>query len=143
MTLGSSRRTCATIGTKEFHLEHTFNGNQTQSRPATAVQPTLPIEELTMQFMAMFTFHPGKAETPAPADLREAEFEMVHGLYMDGLVQQIWLRGDGAGACMIVEAPSTDEVASKLNALPEVGAGFLRPPVIVPLMPYWGFAPRS
>jgi hypothetical protein len=29
-----------------------------------------------MQFMAMFTFHPGKAETPAPADLREAEFEM-------------------------------------------------------------------
>ena len=42
-----------------------------------------------MQFMAMFTFHPGKAETPAPEDLREAEFEMVRGLYMDGLVQQI------------------------------------------------------
>jgi hypothetical protein len=94
-----------------------------------------------MQFMAMFTFHPGKAETPAPADLREAE--MVRGFYMDGLVRQIWLRGDGQGACMIVEGPSPDEVAAKLNALPEVGAGFLQPPTIVPLEPYWGFAPRS
>jgi hypothetical protein len=47
-----------------------------------------------MQFMILFTRHPDKAETPAPADLREAEFEKVRGLYTDGLVQQIWLRGD-------------------------------------------------
>jgi hypothetical protein len=44
---------------------------------------------------------------------------------------------------MIVEATSTDEVAAKLNALPEVRAGFLQPPMIVPLKPYSGFAPRS
>jgi hypothetical protein len=49
---------------------------------------------LKMQFMILFTRHPDKAETPAPADLREAEFEKVRGLYTDGLVQQIWLRGD-------------------------------------------------
>ena len=66
---------------------------------------------------------------------------MVRGFYMDGSVQQIWLRGDGNGACMIVEAPSADEVAAKLNELPEVGAGILQPPMIVPLTPYWGFPP--
>jgi hypothetical protein len=40
-----------------------------------------------MQFMILFTRHPDKAETPAPADLREAEFEKVRGFYRDGLVQ--------------------------------------------------------
>jgi uncharacterized protein YciI len=96
-----------------------------------------------MQFMILFTRHPDKAGTPAPADLREAEFEKVRGFYTDGLVQQIWLRGDTGGACMIVEAASTDEVAAKLNALPLVRAGFLQTPMIVPLKPYSGFAPRS
>jgi hypothetical protein len=40
-----------------------------------------------MQFMILFTRHPDKAETPAPAGLREAEFEKIRGLYTDGLVQ--------------------------------------------------------
>jgi muconolactone delta-isomerase len=93
--------------------------------------------------MVLFTRHPDKAETPAPADLREAEFEKVRNFYMDGLVLQIWVRGDAGGACMIVEATSTDEVAAKLNALPLVRTGFLQPPMIVPLKPYSGFAPRS
>jgi hypothetical protein len=96
-----------------------------------------------MQFMVLFTFHPDKAETPATADLREAKFEKVRNFYMDGLVQQIWFRGDAGGACMIVEATSTDEVAAKLNTLPLIHAGFLQPPMIVPLKPYSAFAPRS
>jgi hypothetical protein len=96
-----------------------------------------------MQFMILFTAHPEKAKTPAPADLREAEFEKIRGLYTDGLVRQIWVRGDAGGGCMIVEATSTDEVAAKLNALPLVRAGFLQPPMIVPLKPYPGFGPRS
>ena len=96
-----------------------------------------------MQFMTLFTRHPDRAETPAPADLRESEFEKVRGFYTEGLVQQIWLRGDAGGACMIVEATSADEVAAKLNALPLVRVGFLQPPMIVPLKPYSGFAPRS
>ena len=57
-----------------------------------------------MQFITLFSWHPDKGETPAPADLREAEFEKIRGLYADGLVQQIWLRGDAGGAYMIVEA---------------------------------------
>ena len=96
-----------------------------------------------MQFMILITPHTDKAETPAPADLREAEFEKVRGFYTGGLVQQVWLRGDAGGACLIVEAASTDEVAAKLNALPLFRAGFLQPPMIVPLKPYSGFAPRS
>jgi len=76
-------------------------------------------------------------------DLKEAEFEKVRRFYTEGLVQQVWLRGDAGGACMIVEAASTDEVAEKLGELPLVRAGFLQPPMIVPLKPYSGFAPRS
>jgi hypothetical protein len=45
--------------------------------------------------------------------------------------------------CVIAEATSTDEVAAKLNTLPLRRAGFLQPPMIVPLKPYSGFAPRS
>jgi hypothetical protein len=30
---------------------------------------------------------------------------------VDSLVQQVWLRGDVAGACLILEAPSADEEA--------------------------------
>ena len=84
-----------------------------------------------MQFMILFSRHPDKAETPAPADLRETEFQKVRGFYTDGLVQQVWLRGDAGGACMIVEAASTDEVAEKLGALPLVREGYLQPPSIV------------
>jgi hypothetical protein len=98
---------------------------------------------LKMEYMILFTLHPDKAETPVPAELREEEFQKVRGLYTDGLVRQIWLRGDVRGACMIVEATSTDEATEKLNALPLVRTGFLQPPMIVPLKPYLGFAPRS
>jgi hypothetical protein len=57
--------------------------------------------------------NPDKADTPAPADLREAEFETVRGFYADGLVRQIWLRGDAGGASMILEGASIEEVRLK------------------------------
>jgi len=96
-----------------------------------------------MQFMILFSRHPDKAQTPVPADLRESEFQTVRGLYTDGLIQQVWLRGDAGGACMIVEGASTNEVAAKINALPLVREGYLQLPTIVPLKPYSGFASRS
>jgi uncharacterized protein YciI len=95
-----------------------------------------------MQFMILLSRDPGKAATPTPADLRETEFQRVRGFYAEGFLQQIWLRGDTAGACMIVEAGSARDVTEKLNTLPLVQAGFLQPPVVVPLKPYSGFAPR-
>jgi hypothetical protein len=42
-----------------------------------------------MQFMTLFSWHPDRGEKPAPADLREAEFEMIRDLYAVGLVRQI------------------------------------------------------
>ena len=66
----------------------------------------------------------------------------MRGFYAGGFVQPVWLRGDAAGACMMAEAISADEVVEKLKALPLVQAGFLQPPMIVPLKPYLGFAPR-
>ena len=96
-----------------------------------------------MQFMILFSRRPDKAQTPAPADLVESEFQTVRGLYRDGLIQQVWLRGDAGGACMIVEGGSTNEIAAKLNALPLAREGYMQPPSIVPLKPYSGFAPRS
>jgi hypothetical protein len=60
--------------------------------------------------MILFTRHPDKAATPPPSDLRDAEFERVRGLYADGRVQQVWLRGDAGGACMDATADYTDEM---------------------------------
>lgn len=93
-----------------------------------------------MQFMILFTRDPDKA---MPSDLSAAEFEAVRGLYADGLIRQIWLRGDVAGACAIVEGSSDAEVSRRVNALPLVHAGILQPPMIVALKPYGGFGPRS
>jgi hypothetical protein len=95
-----------------------------------------------MQFMVMFTYSE-KAATSVPPDLRDAEFEKVRELYSDGMVQQVWLRGDAGGACMIVEGPSLEKVSTSLNTLPLLQAGFLQPPMIMPLKPYSGFAPRA
>jgi hypothetical protein len=69
-----------------------------------------------------------------------SEFIHAHGA-VDGLhVQQIRLRSEAGGACMILEGASVEEVASKLATLPLVHEGFLQPPRIVPLKPYSGFA---
>ncbi len=96
-----------------------------------------------MQFMVTVTLSPDAARTPLTPELREAEFEGVRGLYTDGLIQQIWVYGDGSGGCMIVEAPSRDAVVATVGSLPMVLAGILQAPTIVPLAPYWGFAPRA
>jgi len=66
-----------------------------------------------MQSMIQFARNPDEAASPVPIGLREGELEKVRGFYADGLVRQIWLRGDAGRACMIV-----------------------------PLKPYSGFAPR-
>lgn len=95
-----------------------------------------------MQFIVILAAHPDSAETPTPSDLLDAEFETVRALYSDGMVQQVWLRGDVRGACMIVEGASLEKVSTAINTLPLLHAGFLQPPMIVPLKPYAGFAPR-
>jgi hypothetical protein len=96
-----------------------------------------------MQLIATVTLKPVGPHTPPPTELQDAEFQAVRGLYIDGLIQQIWVYADGSGSSMIVEAPSADVVADKLGALPMVRKGYLSAPTIVALAPYWGFGPRT
>ena len=96
-----------------------------------------------MQHIVTVALNPDESDTPPPPELREAEFQAVRGLYMDGFIQQIWVYGDGSGSAMIVEAPSADVVADKIATLPMVRAGVLLAPTIEELAPYWGFGPRT
>jgi muconolactone delta-isomerase len=96
-----------------------------------------------MQFMVTASRNPTNADAPIPAELREMEFQKIRELYSEGLIRNIWLRADGPGACLLVEAGSKEEVEEKLAALPYIHAGILAPPTIIPLKPYAGFGPRA
>ncbi len=96
-----------------------------------------------MQFMVTTPLNLEQAKTPLPKDLANAEFEAVRGLYMSGLIRQIWVHADGSGAVMLAEADSAEDAATKFAALPLVREGILKTPEIVALAPYFGFAPRG
>jgi hypothetical protein len=96
-----------------------------------------------MQFLVSVVLNPEKADGPPPNELVEAEFEAVRRHYMDGVLRQVWLRADGSGGIILAEAESAEIVAETFGALPMVRAGILQAPDIVPLAPYWGFAPRG
>jgi muconolactone delta-isomerase len=72
----------------------------------------------------------------------EAEAEAVRRLYMDGVVRQIWHRGDIGGACLLTEAQSSEDVTAALSGLPLFAAGMQEAVAIVPLRPYRGFSPK-
>jgi muconolactone delta-isomerase len=73
------------------------------------------------------------------AALREQEFAQARALYGEGVLRHIWMRGDVAGACLLLEAESEDRVRDKLNTLPLYRAAMVEF-TIVPLKPYPGFA---
>ena len=72
----------------------------------------------------------------------EAEFERVRSLYAEGIIRQIWQRGDVPGACILFEAASEDEVRAAIASLPLMQAGMLELLWVIPLKPYRGFGPR-
>jgi muconolactone delta-isomerase len=76
------------------------------------------------------------------APFAEAEIERVRSLYAEGIVRQIWQRGDMPGACMLFEAASEEEVRAALATLPLMQAGMLELLWVIPLKPYRGFGPR-
>ena len=96
-----------------------------------------------MQFLISVVLNPDKAGSPPAKELVEAEFEAVRGHYMNGVLRQIWLRADGSGGIMLAEADSAEAVNETFGTLPMVRAGVLAAPEVVPLAPYWGFAPRG
>lgn len=95
-----------------------------------------------MQFLVLVSL---TAPTPKDAptqEEREAESEVIRKLYRDGIVRQIWLRGDG-GACIIAESDAPQTLESIFSALPLVKSGFLQPPRVIALKAYSGFGPRA
>lgn len=80
---------------------------------------------------------PAEAFTP---ELVAAETRRVKELYAEGLLRQIFLRGDQPGAAIVWEAASEAEVRAALESLPIRKAGMLELVALVPLKPYPGFA---
>lgn len=80
---------------------------------------------------------PPEAFTP---ELIANEGKRVKVLYADGILRQIWKRGDMPGATILWEANNEDEVRAAIASLPIFEAGMLEVVALVPLEPYAGFA---
>jgi len=83
---------------------------------------------------------PAEAFTP---ELIGREAARVKELYAEGLLRQIWGRGDGGGAVIVWEAASEADVRNACESLPIFKAGMLAIEVLVPLKPYAGFGPAK
>ena len=97
-----------------------------------------------MQFMTisrrLTDVFPPEAFTPA---LLAGESQRVKELYAAGLLLQLWKRGDAAGACILWEAASAEDVQAALESLPIKQAGMMEIVAFVPLQPYPGFCPAQ
>lgn len=95
-----------------------------------------------MQFLSLSRRRTEAFSDAEFANLAEAESQRARSLYAEGILQQIWLRGDMPGACILFEAASEDEVRAALATLPMAQAGMLELLWVIPLKPYRGFGPR-
>ena len=77
------------------------------------------------------------------AALQDVESEAVRGLYAEGVVRQIWMRGDVPGAVLMFEATDEAEVRKHMHSLPMHQAGMLEILSVVPLKPYRAFCPKK
>jgi muconolactone delta-isomerase len=74
-------------------------------------------------------------------ELTAAEGARIRELYAEGLLRQVWRRGDMPGACIVWEAETENDVRSRLQSLPIFKRGMLEIVSIIPLAPYPGFGP--
>jgi muconolactone delta-isomerase len=77
------------------------------------------------------------------APFLEPEAAHARELYAEGLIRQIWMRGDVPGAFMLVEATDELDVRNNLSTLPLFQAGMLEIVAVVSLKPYRGFCPKK
>lgn len=95
-----------------------------------------------MQFLTVLKGRSDRFTAADFAALRAEEREQARALYGQGLIRQIWHRGDGGGACIVFEAESETQVRELVSTLPFVKADMLDI-MIIPLKPYGGFFERS
>ena len=82
---------------------------------------------------------PPEAWTP---ELIEAEGQRVRELYIAGIIRNIWRRKDVAGAVLLMEAASEEEIRQAISSLPLAKREMLEIQTLTQLEPYPGFAPR-
>ena len=95
-----------------------------------------------MQFTVLTRRKIDQFDEAAFAARQDAEAEAVRTLYADGVIRQIWMRGDMPGAVLMIEAADEAEVRTHLHTLPMHQAGMLEVIAIVPLKPYRAFCPK-
>jgi muconolactone delta-isomerase len=96
-----------------------------------------------MQFLSLSR---RRTESFSDADFAphaEAEAQRIREMYAEGLVRQIWRRGDVAGAAILWEVESEAEVRALVSTLPLAKLGMLELVTVVQLHPYHGFGPRK
>ena len=95
-----------------------------------------------MQFMVLLRRISERFSDADFAPLLEPEADRARALYIEGVIRQIWSRGDVPGACVLIEAPDEAQARAALETLPLLANGMLELSGLVPLEPYRGFAPR-
>ena len=76
-------------------------------------------------------------------ELLEAEAERARTLHRDGVIRQIWSRGDSPGAVLHIEAGSAEDVRAMLETLPLQQRRMLLIDAVIPVMAYRGFGPHG
>lgn len=109
-----------------------------ETRPAPFGEPHSE-KEASVQFMILSRRRTEQFTDAEFGAVIPAETDRVRALYADGIVRQIWLRGDLAGACFTIEAPDADTADSIVQNLPMAVSG-LSEFTIIPLSPYRGFS---
>jgi muconolactone delta-isomerase len=95
-----------------------------------------------MQFLVVLRRQTEGFSAEEISALLEPEAQAARALYQEGALRQIWSRGDEPGAVELIEAADVEEVKRRLDSLPMYKRGMLVAQMIIPLVPYRGFAPR-
>ena len=94
-----------------------------------------------MQFMVVLRRRTETYSAEEFAPRLDEEAERARALYAQGVIRQIWSRGDEPGACLLIEAQTEDEAREAIDTLPLIQAEMLDVVLMVPLAPYRGFCP--
>ena len=78
-----------------------------------------------MQFLAISRMRTDLFSDADFGPLLEDEAQRARTLYIEGMVRQIWHRGDERGACSLLEADSEGAAREIIGSLPLVRAGML------------------
>ncbi|MDX9856452.1 MAG: superoxide dismutase [candidate division Zixibacteria bacterium] len=91
-----------------------------------------------MKFLALEIELPGIDENAYEPHLKD-EARRVHQLYLDGILREIYFRGDKPLAVIVLECDSLDLARRAIDSLPLVQKGLIQFEV-APLQPYpgWG-----